>query len=733
MAVVAAVFLYLSVPLFDQDLMAFPYFKISLIAGLIALLFSEIMAISGGRISVDSQLAEERQQRAISEISQVAVSGASLMELLNFTLDRIVAMLQMSGGVIHVYHRARQNLVLGSFKGLSARVVRRLETIDLGDTAIGKTARNQRLLIIRNLRLSPDYEIFGGRSEGFSYMALIPIISEGEHWGVITLFGKGGYRPGQLQVDLLEQFGEQLGAALVLGRQMRAAQSSLESMKGLIISLGDELYAGSKLRDAGLGAVRAIAWSLTRILSGDRFDLCRNTDSGWITALSSEPGADNQPLTSDPESEFIDKSRPSGMIGWDQAPPFKEFMERRPYIFSSMPDQRTWMFIRLESRRRVTFDFDFFYNACRIIYGLSQMIAGRDIAGTSLRKPFADARSKEKPGIPLIDNSVGELAGAFGRIFHDLEKLIEEYSSSGVDDKIRELIAWLEVIGKTASDGKETIESIMAGEQKEDLEKSPDDLHKAVLKVIEQISSTAEQIINIEVTTNNKSVTLKYPLDKLSGILTKFLAMAVGTAADNGALKLTTDRQGESIIFRLAGRKLPAHRGPRPKWLSEVGATLEFASEKTDDGVSVDCWKLAIPDRTPAAKPAGASRVLAVDTRDIIRDLLAGMLAQLGYESVIAGSSREAIHIFEQAIVSGNKFDIVIADNAIDELSGLRLASRMKEIDPEIFFLLTPGWGMEPDPVLAEKSGVDLILEKPFRLEQLSEAIRGAEKGTADG
>ena len=95
--------------------------------------------------------------------------------------------------------------------------------------------------------MSRDFEIFGGKADGFTHMAFIPVISNGEHWGVVTLFGKGHYIPGKLKVDLLEQFGEQLGAALVLGRRMRAVATSLKNTKALMCSLGDELYVTSKL------------------------------------------------------------------------------------------------------------------------------------------------------------------------------------------------------------------------------------------------------------------------------------------------------------------------------------------------------------------------------------------------------------------------------------------------------------------------------------------------------
>ncbi len=727
LAIVAAIFLYLSGPLFDQDLMIFPYYKISVFAGLICLLFGQMVAQFGGKSLIIAQLSEERQQRAISDITQVAVSSTSIMELLNFSLDRIIDMLGMAGGAIHVFHRARQNLVLGSYKGLSARLARRLETIDLGDTAIGKSAKNKRLLIIRNLRLSPDYEIFGGKIEGFSYMALIPIISEGEHWGVITLLGKGGYTPGQLQVDLLEQFGEQLGAALVLGRQMRATQSSLDNMKSLIGSLGDELFAGSKVSKGGEGIIRGVAWSLTRILNGDRFDLCRQDDTGWVITLSSEPGTDRRPLTIDPGSEF-DQSRPSGMVGWDQSPPFTEFMERRPYIFCLLPDKETWMFIRLESRRRASVNFDFFYDSCRIIYGLSKMIKveKKDIPSERTLKPGIPATMK----MPELMNLSGAISETFGKISHDLEKLIDEYSSNGSEGELKGLLGWLEVIRKSALEGKNVAESVTPMTSEETAKTEENDLDTSIQDAIEKTIASSETLSSIRIEGVDKSITLKYPADEFTAIIEKFLTMAVGSAGENVSLSLTSDSNGNSITLNLEGEKLPAPRGARPRWISEAGAKLECSSRE-DKGKAVEKWRLILPETPIEHKRDRMTRVLAVDTRDIIRDLLAGMLTQLGYEPVVVENSSEALRLFEKAIKSDDRFDIVIADNEIDELSGLRMAARMKSADPDIFFILTSSWGMEPEQALVKKSGVDMVMEKPFRLEQLAEAIEDAGKKAA--
>ncbi len=721
-----AIFLYLSVPLFDQDLQSLPYYEILLALAILSLIASQIAAAVSGKSALYIQLGEERQERAISEITQVAVSSTSLMELLNFTLDKIVSMLEMSGGAIHIFHRARKNLVLGSYKGLTARLARRLETVEFGETAIGRTARNKRLLIIRNLRLSPDYELFGGKTEGFSFMALIPVISEGEHWGVITLFGKGGYRSGGFQVDLLEQFGEQLGAALVLGRQMRSTQSSVKNMRSLLSSLGDELYISSRVPRGGGGVARAVAWSLTRILDGDRFDLCHFTGKTWEIGLSSEPDADGQILTSNPESKFDTDSGPSGIIGWDQPPPFTEFMDRRPYIFCSLEGNDVWAFVRLDSRRRPTVDFDFFYHVCRIIHGL---LLRSGVEPSEKTKAITELeRQPESVDEDLQKTEAAEIIEAtFGQISGDLQRLINEYSKSNDDAELKGLIGWLEVIQRSASEGADLTHSLL--EAAESADERTDDLNSLVREAIDNITQSGADLPKIEFKKGRKSIAIAYPREKINNIIRRFLTMAAGKAGQNGVLKLTASGEDREIILEVEGEKLsPAPgAGKRPSWLKEVDGRLEFARTEDSDAGARDRWRLIMPVEKITTEIEDAERrqlrVLAVDSQDVIRDLLTGMLTNMGYDTTVVEDSAGALSAFKNGIKTGRRFDVVIADNALEDVSGLQLASRMKTLEPDTRFILISGWEPDPDPAEIQKSGIGMTLKKPFRIEQLSEAL----------
>jgi len=613
-------YLHQSVTLFDQDLKPFPLYQKIILIGFCSLIISRIIAIIFGKSAVYAELAEERQQRAISEITQLAASSGSLMELLNFALDKIISILKMSAGAAHIFHAARQNLVLGSYIGLSARMARRLETLGLEDTAIGRTARNKRLLIIRNLRLSHDYEIFGGRTEGFTHMALIPIVSNGQHWGVITLFGRGPYRPGKLRVDLLEQFGEQLGAALVFGRKMRYTANSLENTRAFLGSLGDELYVTSRLAGTGLGAIRGITWTLARILGGDRFDLVEKSVDVWKIILSSEPDAAGRVLNLNDQLDVDIETAPSGLINWNQNPPFKEFAERRSYAFCAMPDKTAILFIRMESRRSPAVDFEFFYNACKIIQGLSLRLMDSDKPAG--RQGVAPARSMTLKRSPETSEVLDQIFEKFEKIGGDLDKLIDDYSDFHAEPGSKSLISWLEIIKQSANEGKD---------------------------VARIISSPV------------KARSIKRPLTRPRAIPQK------------------TDIEENAYTEKTAGKKVSRETKP--------------------------------------------IRILAVDSQDVIRELLNSMLTGMGYDATVVSESKEAISEFKKAADEKNRFKIVVADYVLDTLSGLELSAKLKEIDPEICFILISGWGQEPEQTEIDGSGVDRVLRKPFRIEQLSEII----------
>jgi len=568
-----------------------------------------------------SDLMEERQQRATSEITQLAASNSNLLELLNFSLDKIVTMLSLSGGAIHVFHRARESLVLGSYKGLSARLARRLETIEFGDTSIGRTAKNKRLLIIRDLHLSQDYEFFGGQQDGFTYMALVPIVSEGENWGVITLFGKGTYQPGSFQVDLLEQFGEQLGAALVLGRRARTIQANRDNLNSLVKALGEELCDTSSMAGGPASSVRGLGWLLGRLFGGDRFDICKHGPDGWKIALSSEPAFEDRQLKPRADSDF--SALTAGMINSDQPPPFEEFSEGRSYIYSSLSDGAAWLFVRLEGKRKPTVDLELLTDAFRIVYGL--------LARMTAVKPSAIP----KPVAAKIDDNLA--SSVLNQISGEIERLILEYSGTTRESDLRDLFTWLEIIQNTA---KETVElkEVNAVPTAAPSMSKPPEFSEIVQNAILEIGDGKDFEIAYQGGNGIPAPDLSSETIKKSVVA--FLTAALFESGSKGTLRLSSRSDNGNISLELKGESLSKAPkvGGKPAWLTEIEGRLECSRVEDNRGQEVDTWRLSFPlKRQTGAKPRliEALKVLAVDSQEVIRELLTGMLSSLGYDATV--------------------------------------------------------------------------------------------------
>jgi CheY-like chemotaxis protein len=134
-------------------------------------------------------------------------------------------------------------------------------------------------------------------------------------------------------------------------------------------------------------------------------------------------------------------------------------------------------------------------------------------------------------------------------------------------------------------------------------------------------------------------------------------------------------------------------------------------------------YSCRFPEKLEAAPPKLATEldtpnILAVDDQAVILDLLAGMCQSLGYGILTARDGDEGLKVFEE-----HRPDIVITDLAMPRMSGWELATRIKALSPDTPIILITGWGVAVNEENMKRAGVDFVLRKPFRLEQLSEMI----------
>ncbi len=84
-------------------------------------------------------------------------------------------------------------------------------------------------------------------------------------------------------------------------------------------------------------------------------------------------------------------------------------------------------------------------------------------------------------------------------------------------------------------------------------------------------------------------------------------------------------------------------------------------------------------------------------------------------------SGSEAIELFRH-----KKFDMVFTDLGMPGISGWKVAEEIKKMDKNTPVILVTGWEIMHRQAEIEKSGIDIVINKPFRMEQI---LQGVKKG----
>jgi PAS domain S-box-containing protein len=131
----------------------------------------------------------------------------------------------------------------------------------------------------------------------------------------------------------------------------------------------------------------------------------------------------------------------------------------------------------------------------------------------------------------------------------------------------------------------------------------------------------------------------------------------------------------------------------------------------------------------PVAEPAprgvlAGGRILVLDDEAEIRQLLTGMLEQLGFTCVALADGRIVIDAFARARGEGKPYTAVILDLTIPGgVGGLETIERLREIDPDVRAIVSSGYS--DDPVVADhrRHGFAACLAKPYTIDHLREVL----------
>jgi signal transduction histidine kinase/ActR/RegA family two-component response regulator len=121
--------------------------------------------------------------------------------------------------------------------------------------------------------------------------------------------------------------------------------------------------------------------------------------------------------------------------------------------------------------------------------------------------------------------------------------------------------------------------------------------------------------------------------------------------------------------------------------------------------------------------PRSGLRILCVDDEPLLREMMHEILTGQKNEPTVADGGRSGLAKFEFAHKEGKPFDVVITDLGMPDMDGRELSQKIKSISPKTPIIMLTGWGKVLDEKLGACDAVDIVISKPPRIKEISDAI----------
>ena len=126
----------------------------------------------------------------------------------------------------------------------------------------------------------------------------------------------------------------------------------------------------------------------------------------------------------------------------------------------------------------------------------------------------------------------------------------------------------------------------------------------------------------------------------------------------------------------------------------------------------------SIPDLAKEERSTASLRILIVDDEPNILEVGSAYLRCDGHTVATAASGREALEKFRR-----NRFDLVVLDRVMPEMSGDQTARFIKQLNPDIPVIMLTGFGALIEVTGSQPQAIDVVLSKPVTIDALRSTI----------
>jgi CheY-like chemotaxis protein len=200
----------------------------------------------------------------------------------------------------------------------------------------------------------------------------------------------------------------------------------------------------------------------------------------------------------------------------------------------------------------------------------------------------------------------------------------------------------------------------------------------------------------------------------------KLCSTTQSVEAINREIALPVDEVLAAATSLLARHRDPADDEPLRRIITSA-RSIKQAVLKMGEGLTS-----AAPEGGPPSRLKGM-RVLVVDGDERTRKLAHGILDRFGCVVETARTGHEALDL-----ASLHPYDAILTDIRLPDLSGFEAYRRLREARPGARMALMTGFGYDAQHAIinARREGLQFVIFKPFRPDQLLEALLSPDKPT---
>jgi len=369
----------------------------------------------------------------------------------------------------------------------------------------------------------------------------------------------------------------------------------------------------------------------------------------------------------------------------------------------------------------------------RMVRAIERDRSARKTAELALEETSEQLRQSQKM------DAIGRLAGCVAHDFNNLLLAINGYAdflATSIDDPTQKRYA--EEIRGAGERAAELTHQLLVFSRRQVLQKRAVNLNDSIRDIEAMLRRLIGENVTVELRLDPDLRLVAADPSQMGQVLLNLAVNARDAMSGRGTLTVTTRNDGDEVVLEVVDDGAGMDEETRAR-VFEPFFTTKPVGQGTglglstvygivaQSGGSIDvrsgpgrgaafAVRLPVTDlapepaaaRRPVQAAGGAERILVVDDEKVVRELLAQMLREQGYEVALAGSVAEARRL-------EGPWDLLLTDVVMPETDGVSLS---KQIDARHVMFIS---GYDQEALVA---GDASFLQKPFSRDALMRAVR---------